>query len=115
MACKMLRGVTMSSVDSINKTMAAPLEQSGAENAQPSQKFDPARQVSRDIAHELNNILTVIQGHADRLLLKHGEDPALARYLKVISEAAQRAATIVRDATPSKAGTEFGQHQNPPQ
>jgi signal transduction histidine kinase len=107
-------GAAVSSFDSIYKKMAAALEQSGAGNAQPSKKSDPARQVTPDIAHELNNILTIIQGYAERLLLKHGEDLALAPHLKVISEAARRATTIVRDATPSNAGTEFGQHENPP-
>jgi hypothetical protein len=61
----------------------------------------------------LNNILTIIQGYADSLLLKHGEDPALAPHLKLISKAAQRATIIVRDATPANAGTEFGPRQNP--
>jgi nitrogen-specific signal transduction histidine kinase len=108
-ACKMLRGTVMSSVDSNYKKMAAALEQGGAENAPPSQKSDPARQVPRDIAHDLNNILTIIQGYADSLLLKHGKDPKLAPHLKVISEAAKRATIIVRDATPSSGGTEFVQ------
>ena len=52
------------------------------------------------VAHELNNIVTIIQGYADRLLLKHGENPALETHLKLISEAARRATAIVRDASP---------------
>ena len=113
-ACKLLRGAAMLPFDSIDKKMAASLEPSGAENAQPSQKSDPTLQIPRDIAHDLNNILMIIWGHADRLLSQHGEDPALAQRLKVISDAAKRATTIVRDATPSNTGTEFVKRQNPP-
>lgn len=59
-----------------------------------------ARYVSSNVAHELNNIFTVIQGYADRLFLKNAHDPALQAHLKLISDASRRAATVVRDATP---------------
>lgn len=62
--------------------------------------FDPARHVSPIIAHELNNILAIVQGYADRLIIKYADDTALHGQLKMITEAARRAATIVRDATP---------------
>jgi nitrogen-specific signal transduction histidine kinase len=91
----------MSSYDSIYKKMAESLEQgSPGFPHEPAHKFDPARHIAPGVAHELNNILTVIQGYADRLLLKHIDDPALQPHLKLISQASQRAATVVRDATP---------------
>ena len=52
------------------------------------------------IAHELNNILAIVQGYADRLILKCASDVPLHSQLKMITEAARRAAIIVRDATP---------------
>jgi signal transduction histidine kinase len=55
------------------------------------------------VAHELNNLFTVIQGYADRLFMKHGEDPTLQSHLKLISEASRRAASVVRDSTPRNA------------
>ena len=61
------------------------------------------------VAHELNNILTIVQGYADRLLLRHGEDPALLPHLRLISEAARRAAIVVREATPPNANDAFRQ------
>ncbi len=67
-------------------------------------EFDPENHVSPEIAHELNNILAIVQGYADRLLLKYPGDPALATQLKMITEAARRAAAIIRDATPAALG-----------
>jgi signal transduction histidine kinase len=53
--------------------------------------------MSSAVAHELNNVLTVIQGYADRLLVKHHENPALQPELQMISDSARRAAALVRD------------------
>jgi signal transduction histidine kinase len=105
----------MSSYDSIYKKMASSLEQGGAGQIHEStQKFDSARHVAPVVAHELNNIFTIIQGYADRLLLQHREDPALQPHLKMISEATRRATAIVRDATPPNAGGMFRQSPPPP-
>lgn len=102
----------MSSYDSIYKKMASSLEQGGAGHLHES--FDPNRQVSPVVAHELNNIFTIIQGYADRLLLKHGDDPVLQPHLKLISEATKRATNIVRDATPPNASAAFRASPPPP-
>jgi signal transduction histidine kinase len=105
----------MSSYESIYKKMASSLEQ-GAGTGQlheTSQKFDPTRHVAPIVAHELNNILTIVQGYADRLLLRHGEDQALLPHLRLISEASKRAATIVRNATPPNANATFRRHSRP--
>ena len=89
----------MSSLENIYKKMAESAAGTGAPH-ETAQKFDSARHISPVVAHELNNIVAVIQGYADRLLAKHGENPALEPQLKLISEAARRAATIIHDATP---------------
>jgi hypothetical protein len=94
----------MSAYDSIYKKMAESLENgSPGFSHEPAYKFDPARHIAPAVAHELNNILTVVQGYSDRLLLKHIDDPALQPHLKLISQATQRAATVIRDATPPMA------------
>ncbi len=100
----------MSAYDSIYKKVAPPLESDG-EASQPkgAPKYDPARHVAPVVAHELNNILTIVQGYADRLLLRHGEDPALLPQLRLISDAARRAAAVVREATPPNANDVFRQ------
>jgi signal transduction histidine kinase len=88
----------MSHLESSNKTMASPLAPSGAENRQGNRKTDGDRHISSTLAHELNNLLTVVQGHAERLCLKHQEDSALASNLKTISDATRRAGELVRNA-----------------
>ncbi|MGA2029564.1 MAG: hypothetical protein ABSG87_05795 [Verrucomicrobiota bacterium] len=102
LACELLRVAPMSSFEEIYKKMAA-REPGAADWPDNSQKFDPAKHISPVVAHDLNNLLTVIQGHADRMLFRHGEEPTLAPHLKVISEAAKRAAAIICEATPSMA------------
>jgi signal transduction histidine kinase len=54
--------------------------------------------ISSSLAHELNNLLTVVKGQADRLFVKHKDDAVLAPNLKKISESAHRAAELVRNA-----------------
>jgi signal transduction histidine kinase len=88
----------MSSLESTDKKTASSLQPGGGENRQENRKPDSDQHISIDLAHELNNILTVVQGHADRLFVKYREDSVLAPGLKVISEAAHRAAELVRNA-----------------
>jgi hypothetical protein len=87
----------LSSFDTIHSKTASSLEPSGAGNPHEP-KADTTRQISPVVAHELNNLLTIIQGYADRLLIKHGENPEVGAKLKLISEASRRAATLVRSA-----------------
>ena len=90
--------MAMSSPESSDNKMASPLAPSGAENRQVNYKADSDRHISSTLAHELNNLLTVVQGHAERLFLKHQEDSALAASLKTISNATRRAGELVRNA-----------------
>lgn len=100
----------MSSLENIYKKMA---EAAGADGLRESaRKSDPTPYVSPAVAHELNNIIAIIRGYADRLLFKHGENPALEPHLKLISEAAKRAAIIIHDALPPAPSP--GTRQNPP-
>jgi signal transduction histidine kinase len=94
----MLCQIAMSYLESTDEKTASPLPQSGGENCSENRKPDADRHISATLAHELNNLLTVVQGHADRLFSKHQGDVALAPNLKKISEAAHRAADLVRNA-----------------
>jgi signal transduction histidine kinase len=83
----------------LEKTPTATSQNAAAVVTVKSESESP-RYVSPSVAHELNNIFTVIQGYADRLFLKHSNDPALQSHLKLIGEASRRAANVVREATP---------------
>jgi len=89
----------MSSLDNIYLKMAPTLESAMLANMhhEPPGPDSPP-QMGREVAHELNNILTIIRGYADRMLLKHGENPALRPDLQLISENARRAESVVRQA-----------------
>ena len=60
------------------------------------QKMESVGQLAAGVAHDFNNILTVIQGHTDNLLTRHTENDSLAAPLKQILDAARRAATLTR-------------------
>jgi hypothetical protein len=97
----------------IQKSKTAHLEAPGITSLDNAdQKFDPALHIAPIVAHELNNILTIVQGYTERLLLRHGTDPALVPHLKLISEASRRAAAVIRKATPPNANDTFRKQQD---
>lgn len=107
--------VGMSSLDTIYKKMAASLDHDGAgSHLDAFQKFDPSKHIAPNVAHDLNNILTIIQGYADRLLIKHREEPTLQPSLKLISEASRRAANIIREATPAPSSRQIRSKETHP-
>lgn len=61
-----------------------------------AQKLESVGQMAAGIAHDYNNIVTVIQGYADFLLQMVGTDAKLTNPLKQISGAARRAAALTR-------------------
>lgn len=64
---------------------------------------DNQKQIGREVAHDLNNILTIIRGYADRMLIKHGDNPTLRPDLQIITENVKRAESLIRHATPPRA------------
>jgi two-component system, cell cycle sensor histidine kinase and response regulator CckA len=61
-----------------------------------SQKMESVGQLAAGVAHDFNNILTIIQGHSDLLLAACGEDGSKTESLQQVSDAAKRASTLTR-------------------
>lgn len=65
---------------------------------EPPRAPEEQNHIGRDVAHELNNILTIIQGYAERMAMKYGDNPALRPDLQIISNNARRAVSVIREA-----------------
>jgi PAS domain S-box-containing protein len=61
-----------------------------------AQKLESIGQLAAGVAHDFNNILTIIQGHADRLLAKCQADDPIAEPLRLVSAAAKRASSLTQ-------------------
>jgi signal transduction histidine kinase/ActR/RegA family two-component response regulator len=61
-----------------------------------SQKMESIGQLAAGVAHDINNILTIIQGHAGLLLNVVPQDSDSVKSLKQISAASERAAGFIR-------------------
>ena len=94
----------MATLQNIYQKMMPTLNSTAVAQPPPETNWaEPARSISREVAHELNNILTIIQGYSERMLLKNGDNPALRHDLQVITESTQRAVQVVRQAAPRPA------------
>jgi len=106
LAGHLLEEPQMSSLDNIYMKMAPAIESASLaqlHSAPPS--GHEQKQIGLEVAHELNNILTIIRGYADRMLLKHGDNPALRPDLQLIAQNATRAIAVVRQSTPPRSAT----------
>jgi two-component system NtrC family sensor kinase len=61
-----------------------------------AQKMEAIGQLAAGVAHDFNNILTVIHGHSSMLLMRLGQEGPHAKSLTEIRRSAERAANVVR-------------------
>ena len=61
-----------------------------------SQKLESVGQLAAGVAHDFNNILTIVQGHTDRLIEQSADSPSLVEPLKLVSTAARRASSLTQ-------------------
>ena len=89
----------MSSLENIYQKMSPAISVSQQANlTSQSSSADAQKQIGREVAHELNNILTIINGYAERMMMKYGDNPAMRPELQLIAENARRAAGVVRQS-----------------
>jgi nitrogen-specific signal transduction histidine kinase len=91
----------MQSLDNIYLKMYPDLERAALTNLhhEETPATEPAREISREVAHELNNVFTIIRGYAERLLSKNADNAVLKSDLQVICDNARRAENVVRQAS----------------
>jgi signal transduction histidine kinase/CheY-like chemotaxis protein/HAMP domain-containing protein len=66
------------------------------EQFRQAQKMDSVGQMAAGVAHDFNNVLTIIQGHTGLLMSRASLSPAMTTSIQAISFASERAVSLTR-------------------
>ena len=79
-----------------SRHLACPTLSCGGSNLPKTTRLEDATKTAGLVAHELNNLLTVININTEFLLASNGDDPTSAEELQEIQRAAHRASLLAR-------------------
>ena len=96
---KMSPAMDVSALAHLHQPMIGTMESNYPLQARPD-KSD--REIGRDLAHDLNNALTIIHGYTEQLLFNRDLAADERSQLQIVLEHTQRAENLIRNAARSK-------------